>query len=100
MTSLSHGPHGTEWDMGQNVGLYSHHSFHEMSRSARDNLVRILQHAYSGEIAAAYAYHGHWRSLRTSGEKERIKQIEAEEWDHRRRVGEWLEKLDAAPRPT
>jgi demethoxyubiquinone hydroxylase (CLK1/Coq7/Cat5 family) len=67
--------------------------------AARDNLIRILQHAYSGEVAAAYAYRGHWRSLKPSPEKERIKQIEAEEWDHRRRVGDWLEKLDAAPRP-
>lgn len=66
---------------------------------ARKDLVRILQHAYSGEVAAAYAYRGHWKSLKDSPEREHIKQIEAEEWDHRRRVGEWLEKLGAAPRP-
>ncbi|HEY2847361.1 MAG TPA: ferritin-like domain-containing protein [Pyrinomonadaceae bacterium] len=68
--------------------------------SARQKLIRILQSAYSGEIAAAYAYRGHWRSLKPSPEKDRIKQIEAEEWDHRRRVGEWLGKLDAKPRPS
>lgn len=62
-------------------------------------LVRILQNAYSGEIAAAYAYRGHWRSLKGSPERERIKEIEAEEWDHRRRVGEWLAALGSAPRP-
>lgn len=67
-------------------------------KSARDNLVRILQNAYSGEIAAAFAYRGHWKSLKESREKEQIKKIEAEEWDHRRRVGEWLEKLGAKPR--
>jgi len=66
--------------------------------SARQNLIRILQNAYSGEVAAAYAYRGHWKSLNDSPEKERIKEIEAEEWDHRRRVGEWLEKLDSKPR--
>src|SRR5215210_6478193 len=66
--------------------------------NARRNLIRILQNAYSGELAAAYAYRGHWRSLKPSGDKDRIKQIEAEEWDHRRRVGEWLERLGAAPR--
>jgi rubrerythrin len=66
--------------------------------SSRKNLIRILQNAYSGEIAAAYAYRGHWKSLNDSPEKERIKEIEAEEWDHRRRVGEWIEKLDAKPR--
>ncbi|MGB7207641.1 MAG: ferritin-like domain-containing protein [Pyrinomonadaceae bacterium] len=63
----------------------------------REQLIRILQHAYSGEVAAAYAYRGHWKSLKDSAEKTRIKQIEAEEWDHRRRVGEWLAKLDAGP---
>jgi len=67
--------------------------------TARQNLIRILQNAYSGEIAAAYAYRGHWKSLKNSPEKKRIREIEAEEWDHRRRVGEWLKKLDAAPRP-
>jgi rubrerythrin len=66
--------------------------------SSRKNLIRILQNAYSGEIAAAYAYRVHWKSLNDSPEKERIKEIEAEEWDHRRRVGEWIEKLDAKPR--
>ncbi|MBK8304689.1 MAG: ferritin-like domain-containing protein [Pyrinomonadaceae bacterium] len=67
--------------------------------TARESLIRILQNAHAGEVAAAYAYRGHWRSLNDSPEKERIKEIEAEEWDHRRRVGEWLEKLGAKPRP-
>ena len=67
--------------------------------SARDNLVHILQNAYSGEIAAAYAYRGHWKSLKSSPEQERIKKIEAEEWHHRERVGRWLKVLDAEPRP-
>jgi demethoxyubiquinone hydroxylase (CLK1/Coq7/Cat5 family) len=66
---------------------------------ARNSLIRILQHAYSGEIAAAYAYRGHWRSLNDSPEKARIKEIEAEEWDHRKRVGEWLNKLGSGPNP-
>ena len=66
---------------------------------ARQNLIRILQNAHAGEIAAAYAYRGHWKSLSESPEKRRIREIEAEEWDHRRRVGEWLEKLGAKPRP-
>lgn len=61
-------------------------------------LIRILQNAYSGELAAAYAYRGHWKSLRESAEKERIKRIEAEEWAHRENVGRWLAELDARPR--
>ena len=67
------------------------------SKNARQNLIRILQNAHAGEVAAAYAYRGHWKSLRESPAKTRIREIEAEEWDHRRRVGEWLEKLDAKP---
>lgn len=65
----------------------------------RQNLIRILQNAYSGEVAAAYAYRGHWKSLKDSPEKEHIKKIEAEEWDHRRMVGDWIEKLGAKPKP-
>ncbi len=66
---------------------------------ARQNLIRILQNAYSGELAAAYAYRGHWRSLKkSSDEREKIKQIEAEEWTHRKEVGKWLEVLEAKPR--
>ena len=66
--------------------------------SARTNLIRILQNAYSGEIAAAFAYRGHWKSLKDSLEKIQIKKIEAEEWHHRERVGRWLETLGAKPR--
>jgi demethoxyubiquinone hydroxylase (CLK1/Coq7/Cat5 family) len=65
---------------------------------AKDNLVRILQNAHAGEIAAAYAYRGHWKSVRDKEQKERIRQIELEEWDHRTRVRQWLESLNAAPR--
>ena len=67
-------------------------------KGAADGLIRILQNAYSGEVAAAYAYRGHWRSLKEGAERSRIKEIEAEEWDHRRRVGEWLCGLNAKPR--
>ena len=66
--------------------------------NARQNLIHILQNAYSGELAAAYAYRGHWKSLKESKEKEKIKQIEAEEWTHREAVGKWLKVLDAKPR--
>ncbi len=65
----------------------------------RTSLIRILQNAHAGECAAAFAYRGHWQSLRDSPEKTRIKEIEAEEWEHRERVCHWLEKLDAKPRP-
>lgn len=66
---------------------------------AKVALIGILQNAYSDEVAAAYAYRGHWKSLTEGSERESIKRIEEEEWDHRRRVGEWLAKLGAKPRP-
>lgn len=67
---------------------------------AHSNLIRILQNAHAGELAAAFAYRGHWKSLRkTAAEREGIKKIEAEEWEHRANVARWLEILDAKPRP-
>lgn len=60
-------------------------------------MIRILRNAYSGEIAAAFAYRGHWKSLKESAERTEIKKIEAEEWHHRERVGRWLETLEAKP---
>lgn len=69
-----------------------------MVKDARKNLIRILQNAHAGELAAAFAYRGHWKSVRNPDEKEQIKQIETEEWQHREGVRAWLEKLDAKPR--
>lgn len=66
--------------------------------NSRQNLIRILQNAHAGELAAAFAYRGHWKSVKNSQQKEQIKEIEAEEWAHREGVRAWLEKLDAKPR--
>jgi hypothetical protein len=49
-------------------------------------LVRSLQMAYSAERAAAFAYIGHAGSLRDPLAKVAIKQIELDEWAHRRHV--------------
>ena len=65
--------------------------------AARDALIRVLRSAYSGELAAGFAYAGHWRSVANLAERERIHQIEDEEWHHRKLVGEMLEKLGAKP---
>lgn len=64
---------------------------------ARQNLIRILQNAHAGELAAAFAYRGHWKSLKDSPEKTHIQKIEREEWEHRANVLRWLEALDAKP---
>ena len=63
----------------------------------REQLIAILQLAYSGELAAGYAYRGHWHSVGDVEERRRIKQIEDEEWHHRKLVGEMLASLGAGP---
>src|SRR5882724_7040988 len=60
-------------------------------------LITILQLAYSGELAAGYAYRGHWHSVRNPDERTRIKSIEDEEWHHRNLVGGMLKSLSAGP---
>jgi demethoxyubiquinone hydroxylase (CLK1/Coq7/Cat5 family) len=65
----------------------------------REKLIKILLLAYSGELAAAYAYRGHWRSVRRSAEIRGIRKIENEEWRHRTAVGHMLQKLGTRPDP-
>jgi rubrerythrin len=61
------------------------------------HLITELQHAYSGELAACYAYRGHWNSVSRADERARIREIENEEWHHRTLVGEMLLALGARP---
>ena len=49
-------------------------------------LTTLLQQAYSAEKAAAFAYQGHAGSVKSTVEKEAIKQIEIDEWNHRAEV--------------
>ncbi len=49
-------------------------------------LIRLLQKAYSAEQAAAFAYIGHAKASNLVEEKIAIKQIELDEWEHRREV--------------
>jgi rubrerythrin len=64
---------------------------------AAERLVRQLQLAHAGELAAARAYRGHARSVRSADERAAIVRIEADEWGHRRRVRLMLASLGAAP---
>ncbi len=68
-----------------------------MQDQALRKLIRQLQGAYSGELAAGFAYRGHWHSLRAGAERERIMTIEMEEWHHRELVGAMLRNLGAKP---
>ncbi|MFT7612447.1 MAG: hypothetical protein ACI9J3_001410 [Parvicellaceae bacterium] len=49
-------------------------------------LVKQLKKAYSGEKAAALAYIGHAGSVKDIVQKAEIKQIEDDEWGHRKEV--------------
>jgi rubrerythrin len=65
--------------------------------AARQALIGILQNAFSGELAAAYAYRGHWKSLREKSEREKVRSIENDEWIHRENVRQILIQLAASP---
>ncbi len=49
-------------------------------------MVDLLQRAYSAEKAAAFAYQGHAGSVNNEMEKIAIRQIESDEWNHRKEV--------------
>lgn len=49
-------------------------------------LVKSLRTAYSAEKAAAFAYIGHAGSVGDGPERYRIREIEQDEWNHRREV--------------
>jgi rubrerythrin len=49
-------------------------------------LTDLLQKAYSAEKAAAFAYQGHAASVKDPAQKAAIRQIEIDEWNHRREV--------------
>lgn len=49
-------------------------------------LVKALQKAYSAEKAAAFAYQGHAGSVKDDEQKKAIRQIEIDEWNHRKEV--------------
>ena len=57
-------------------------------------LVELLQKAYSAEKAAAFAYIGHAGSVKDQNQKITIKQIEDDEWGHRKEVLEIMKKYN------
>jgi len=63
----------------------------------RKALIHILHMAYSGELAAGYAYSAHWRSIKDPEQRAGIQKIENEEWAHRKIVGKMLAALNDGP---
>ncbi len=57
-------------------------------------LIKLLQKAYSAEKAAAFAYIGHAGSIKNSTKKAAIKQIEDDEWEHRKEVLKIMNQYD------
>lgn len=71
----------------------------EDRRAVRAALIRVLQDAHAGELAAAYAYRAHARSLwRHPDQRAEVKRIEGTEWHHRALVAQQLVAVGAAPR--
>ena len=61
---------------------------------AHKELIDLLQRAYSAEKAAAFAYQGHAGSLKEKDQKLSVKQIELDEWNHRKEVLEIMRKYE------
>ncbi len=57
-------------------------------------LVDLLKQAYSAEKAASFAYQGHAGSVKLQQEKEEIRQIEMDEWEHRKEVLAIMQQYD------
>lgn len=67
-------------------------------KDAKTRLIAILQKAHAGERAAALAYSGHWKALKNPAEVSAVRQIEAEEWLHRRQLAEMMKDFQVKPR--
>lgn len=61
-------------------------NFTNRLKLTHNKLTDLLQKAYSAEKAAAFAYQGHAGSVKDKAQKAAIRQIELDEWNHRREV--------------
>jgi rubrerythrin len=57
-------------------------------------LVDLLKKAYSAEKAASFAYQGHAAAVKNQEEKKAIRQIELDEWNHRKEVLEIMQQYN------
>jgi rubrerythrin len=62
-----------------------------------ERLVALLRLAYSAELGAYIAYHGHERSLADPIERRELRRIGRQELKHRHRVGRMVRAMGAAP---
>src|SRR5882757_10107704 len=66
-------------------------------RLQHPQLIDLLKKAYSAEKAASFAYQGHAAAVRDPTEKAAIRQIELDEWNHRREVLQLMKQYDIQP---
>ena len=60
-------------------------------------LIDLLKKAYSAEKAASFAYQGHAAAVKDPTEKAAIRQIELDEWNHRREVLQLMKQYGIQP---
>ncbi|HEX9511499.1 MAG TPA: ferritin-like domain-containing protein [Puia sp.] len=60
-------------------------------------LIDLLKKAYSAEKAASFAYQGHAASVKNPIEKAAIRQIELDEWNHRKEVLQLMNQYGIQP---
>lgn len=62
-------------------------------------LVKALQDAHAGELAAYYAYQGHWESLKDPSERAALQEIQQDELEHIIFLSHYLNKMGFKPSP-
>jgi rubrerythrin len=60
-------------------------------------LIKMLQKAHAGEIAAFHAYQGHWKALPPGEHRAKIQEIQKDEEEHRKIVRKLLTYFDSKP---
>ena len=60
-------------------------------------LVKLLQKAHAGELAAYHAYQGHWESVSDPEEQLAIQKIQKDELEHAEVVSKMLHHLGSRP---
>lgn len=63
----------------------------------KNKFIKMLQHAHAGELAAYYAYQGHWESLKNPKERAMVKWIQEEELEHVKEIEKMLYLMKAQP---
>lgn len=69
------------------------------TQKIESDLVVLIQKAHAGERAAALAYRGHARIMKSASDHQSIVRIEADEWRHRRELGAILAEFGERPNP-